>query len=99
MTTVIFESIFISVTTKLKLNRADLLVFFIYSKLLEFLNKSIRDRENRGFILRNTMQIDKLHTFVNEWNLDEISFMVDLRIDKKTKEMLNLTPSQNSCFK
>ena len=45
------------------------------------------------------MQIEKLHTFVNEGNLDEISFMVDLRIDIKTKEMLNIIPSQNSCFK
>ena len=45
------------------------------------------------------MQIDKPHTFVNEWNFDKVSFMVDLRIDIKTKETLNITPSQKSCFK
>ena len=28
------------------------------------------------------MQINNIHTFVNEWNFDEMSFMVDLRIDK-----------------
>ena len=44
------------------------------------------------------MQIDKLHTFVDEWNFDKMSFMVDLRIDIRTKKMLNITPSQKSCF-
>ena len=32
--------------------------------------------------------MNKLHTFVNEWNFDKMSFMVDLRIDIRTKEML-----------
>ena len=44
------------------------------------------------------MQIDQLHTFVNEWNFDKMLFMVDLRIDIRTKEMLNLTPSHKSCL-
>ena len=30
------------------------------------------------------MQINKLNTFVNEWNFDKMSFMVDLRIDNRT---------------
>ena len=44
------------------------------------------------------MQINKLNTFVNEWKLDKMSFMVDLRIDIKTKEMLNITPCNECCF-
>ena len=44
------------------------------------------------------MQIDKLYTFVNEWNIYRMSFMVDLRIDLRTKEMLSITPSQKDLF-
>ena len=44
------------------------------------------------------MQINKPHTFVNEWNFNKMSFMVDLRIDVWTKEMLNITPCQKCCF-
>ena len=44
------------------------------------------------------MYITKLHTFVNEWNFDFMSFMVDLRIDIGTKEMLNITPCKKCCF-
>ena len=32
------------------------------------------------------MQIDKLHAVVNEWTCDKMSFMVDLRIDRRTKK-------------
>ena len=42
------------------------------------------------------MQIDKLDNFVNESNFDKMSFIVDLRIDKKNKEMFHITPSQKS---
>ena len=28
-----------------------------------------------------SLHINKLHTSVNEWNFDRVSFMVDLRID------------------
>ena len=42
------------------------------------------------------MYINKLHTFVNEWNFDKMSFMVDLRIDMRTKEMMNITPCSAS---
>ena len=38
------------------------------------------------------MYINKLNTFVNGWNFDKMSFMVDLRIDIRTKEMLSTTP-------
>ena len=44
------------------------------------------------------MKINKLNTFVNKWNFDKMSFMVDLRIDIRTKEMLNITPCKESCF-
>ena len=39
---------------------------------------------------------NKLNTFVNEWNFDKMPFMIDLRIDIRTKEMLNITPSIRS---
>ena len=38
------------------------------------------------------MQNDKLYTCVHEWNFDKMSFMVDLKIDKR------IAPSQKSCF-
>ena len=41
--------------------------------------------------------MNKLHIFVNEWNFDKISFMVDLRIDIRTKEMLNITLCKKCC--
>ena len=44
------------------------------------------------------MLINKFNTFVNEWNFDKMLFMVDLRIDKRTKEMLNITPCKKCCF-
>ena len=44
------------------------------------------------------MSINKLHTFVNEWNYDKMSFMVDPRIDIRTKELLNITPCKKCCF-
>ena len=36
--------------------------------------------------------------FVNERNFDKILFMVDLRIDIRTKEMLKITPCTKCCF-
>ena len=44
------------------------------------------------------MLINKLHTFVNEWKFDKMLIMVDLRIDIRTKEMLNITPCKKCCF-
>ena len=44
------------------------------------------------------MSINKLHTFVNEWNYDKMSFTVDPRIDIRTKEVLNITPCKKCCF-
>ena len=40
----------------------------------------------------------KRHTFVNEGNFDNMAFMVDLRFDIRTKEMLNITPCKKCCF-
>ena len=48
------------------------------------------------------MWINKLNTFVNEWNFDKMTFMVDLRNDIRTKEMLNITQRkitiERKCF-
>ena len=44
------------------------------------------------------MSINKLNTFANEWNFDQMLFMVDLRINIRTKEMLNITPCKKCCF-
>ena len=49
-------------------------------------------------LYQDTMSINKLHTFVNEWNYDKMSFMVDPRIDIRTKEVLNITPCKKCCF-
>ena len=38
------------------------------------------------------MQIVKRQTFVNEWKFDKMSIMFHLRIDIRTKEMLNIKP-------
>ena len=43
------------------------------------------------------MQINKLHTFVNELIFVKMSLMDDLGIDIRTKGMLNLTSSQKDC--
>ena len=40
------------------------------------------------------MQIDELHTFVNELSFDKMTFMVDSRIHIRTKDILNITPCQ-----
>ena len=47
---------------------------------------------NHWFFFKNTKQIDKLHTFVDKWHFDKNAFMVDFRIDIRTKDMLNITP-------
>ena len=33
------------------------------------------------------------------WRASKMAFMVELRIDKRTKKMLGITPSQKSCVK
>ena len=43
------------------------------------------------------MQIHKFYAFCIECNFDKMMFMVDLRIDIKTKKMLNIAPRQKSC--
>ena len=44
------------------------------------------------------MYINELHIFVNEWNIDKMSFIIDLRIDIMTKKMLNITPCEKCCL-
>ena len=44
------------------------------------------------------MQIDKFHAFVYEWNFDKTAFRVELRIDIRTKILLNITSSQKGCI-
>ena len=55
---------------------------------------------NRG-IAESSLKICKfnqLHAFVNEWNFVKKTLMIDLRIYIRTKEMLNITLSQQSCL-
>ena len=88
------ESIFISVF-KVEHSRANRFVIFIAIDWSFCIIKVIYDRRNHQFIF--TMQNDKLYTFVNEWELDKMPFMAGLRIDRRTKEMLNITSSQKTC--
>ena len=59
--------------------------------------KEILNLENDIFIFKDFMQMDKLHTFLMNGTFYKMAFMVDLRIDIRTKEMLNITPYQKSC--
>ena len=38
------------------------------------------------------------NTFINEWNFDEVSNVVNFRINVRTKSMLSITSSKESCF-
>ena len=62
------------------------------------LSKQYGTEEITDLSLKILCLIDKLHTFVNEWNLGKMSLIVDLRIDIKTKELMDITLSQKSCF-
>ena len=54
--------------------------------------KEIWNKGNQGFnYFKDIMQIEKLQTFVNEWNYNKMAFIDDLRIDIRTKQMLNIT--------
>ena len=79
-------------------NRPNRLVIFIANDRSFRIIKVIWNRGNHGFTLKDTMQIDKLNTFVNEWNFDKMSLMFDLRTDIRTMEMLNITPRLKDCF-
>ena len=56
--------------------------------------------EIAAYVFKDTkyLLINNLHTFVNERNFNKMSFMVALKIDIRTKEMLNITPCQKCCF-
>ena len=43
--------------------------------------KDIRNRVNHKLTLKDTMEINKFHGFVNIWNFDKMVFMITLRID------------------
>ena len=49
------------------------------------------------FTFKETMQMDKLYAFVNEWNFDKIAFLIDLKNDIRTNNMLIIIHCQNSC--
>ena len=42
--------------------------------------------------------MNSINTFINEWNCDEVSNMVYFRINVRTKSMLSITSSKESCF-
>ena len=50
-------------------------------------------RSNRP-ILKNTRQIYKIHSFINENDFDKMSLMINFSIDKWTECMLSITSSQ-----
>ena len=91
-----FRSVYIlSVAILFKLNR---FVIFITDDMSLSIIKAIRNRRNYQFIFKDTMPIDKFHIFFNKWNFDKMEFMVDLRIDIRTKKMLDITPSQKAAL-
>ena len=53
--------------------------------------KQLGTEEINGLFFKDTMQLDNCLKF------DKMAFMVDLRIDVRSKEMLNKTPRQKSC--
>ena len=45
-------------------------------------------------ILKNTRQIYKIHSFINERDFDKMSLLINLGIDKWTESLLSITSSQ-----
>ena len=55
---------------------------------------SIRYRRSNRPILKNTRQIYKIHSFINERDFDKMSLVINFSIDKWTESMLSITSSQ-----
>ena len=54
----------------------------------------IRYRRSNRRILKNTRQIYKMHSFINERDFDKMSLVINFSIDKWTESMLSITSSQ-----
>ena len=54
----------------------------------------IRYRLSNRFILKNTRQIYKIHSFIYERHFDKMSLVINFSIDKWTESMLRITSSQ-----
>ena len=54
----------------------------------------IRYRRSNRPILKNTRQIYKIHSFINERDFDKMSLVINFNIDKWTESMLSITSSQ-----
>ena len=54
----------------------------------------IRYRRSYRTILKNTRQIYKIHSFINERDFDKMSLVINFSIDKWTGGMLSITSSQ-----
>ena len=54
----------------------------------------IRYRRSNRPILKNTRQIYKIHSSINERDFDKMSLVIDFSIDKWTESMLSITSSQ-----
>ena len=54
----------------------------------------IRYRRSIILILKNTRQIYKIHSFINERDFDKMSLVINFSIDKWTESMLSITSSQ-----
>ena len=48
----------------------------------------------QNFILKNARLIYKVHSCIDERGFDEMSLVINFRIDKWTESMLNITSSQ-----
>ena len=56
--------------------------------------EGIRYRCSNRFILKNTRQIYKIHSFIYERDFDKMSLVINFSIGKWTESMLSITSSQ-----
>ena len=70
--------------------------FFIFMTNYRWLRilEIIRYRLSNRFILKNTRQIYKIHSFIYVRDFDKMSLVINFSIDKWTKSMLSITSSQ-----
>ena len=54
----------------------------------------VRYRYSNRFILKNSRQIYKIHSFIYERDFDKMSLVINFSIDKWTESMLSITSSQ-----
>ena len=56
--------------------------------------EEIRYRRSNRRILKNTRQLYKIHSFINERDFDKMSLVINFSIDKWTESMLSIISSQ-----